>query len=185
MEHEREIAMLRRQLRRERRRAAVLETEAFLLGVTAVTLLCLLAILTGSSPGDRAHAGVAQQAERRTENPAGAGSTPAPCTTGLLDSRPGPPQKRPTGSRVTGCVRGVDRAWTGAIDSQETGCAKHTLLSSFQAVLPRLTLLSWAPARAPGKRTRSAFLRAHARTSISFPGRMVRHAPGGAQSPRS
>ena len=47
MWHEREIAMLRRQLRRERRRAAVLETEAFLLGVTAVTLLCLLAIFTG------------------------------------------------------------------------------------------------------------------------------------------
>ena len=51
MGHEREIAMLRRQLRRERRRVAVLETEAFLeaflLGVTAVTLLCLLAIFNG------------------------------------------------------------------------------------------------------------------------------------------
>lgn len=47
MGHEREIAMLRRQLRRESRRAAVLETEAFLLGVTTVTLLCLLAIFNG------------------------------------------------------------------------------------------------------------------------------------------
>ena len=97
--------------------------------------------------------GLAQQAERRTENPAGAGSTPAPCTTGLLDSRPGPPQKRPHRLQSDGMCARRDRAWTGAIDSQATGCAKHTLLSSFQAVLPRLTLLSWAPARAPGKRT--------------------------------
>ena len=53
MEREREIAMLRRQLRRERRRTAVLETEAFLLGVTAVTLLCLL-VPPGRDCGDAA-----------------------------------------------------------------------------------------------------------------------------------
>lgn len=47
MWYDSELAMLRRQLRREKRRAAVLETEAFLLGVTAVTLLCLLAIFNG------------------------------------------------------------------------------------------------------------------------------------------
>ena len=47
MEDKRELAVLRRQIRRHKRREAVLETEAFILSVTCVVLLCLMAIFNG------------------------------------------------------------------------------------------------------------------------------------------
>lgn len=47
MENKREIAVLRKKIRREKRRVAVLETEAFILSVACVVLLCLLAIFSG------------------------------------------------------------------------------------------------------------------------------------------
>lgn len=47
MENNRELAVLRRQVRRHKRREAVLETEAFILSVTCVVLLCLMAIYNG------------------------------------------------------------------------------------------------------------------------------------------
>ena len=47
MEDKRELAALRRQIRRHKRREAVLETETFVLSVTCVVLLCLMAIFNG------------------------------------------------------------------------------------------------------------------------------------------
>ena len=47
LEDKRELAVLRRQIRRHKRREAVLETEAFVLSVTCVVLLCLMAIFNG------------------------------------------------------------------------------------------------------------------------------------------
>lgn len=47
LEDKRELAALRRQIRRHKRREAVLETEAFVLSVTCVVLLCLMAIFNG------------------------------------------------------------------------------------------------------------------------------------------
>lgn len=47
MEDKRELAVLRRQLRWHKRREAVLETEAFILSVTCVVLVCLMAIFNG------------------------------------------------------------------------------------------------------------------------------------------
>lgn len=79
------------------------------------------------------------------------------------------------------CAR-RDRAWTGAIDSQATGCAKHTRFVLFPGGLTTPYSPILGARKGAWKADKSAFLRAHARTSISFPGRMVRHAPGGAQS---